>query len=94
MNRKFETFSQGMLQNRPVYFVSSNTHAIPNLISGYTKSIQDDLVKFMEQLSNADLLAEWRALQQENQSSTAKKSREFFLLYIEEVSEQKRQCGR
>ncbi len=78
LNRKFETFSQEMLQSRPVYFVSSNTHAIPNLISGYTKSIQDDLVKFMEQLSNADLLAEWRALQQENQSSTAKNLENFF----------------
>lgn len=78
LNRKFEAFSQQRLQGSPVYFLSSNTHAIPNLISGYTRAIQEKLVQFMEQLPNADLMAEWRALQLEDQQSSARNLENFF----------------
>ncbi len=54
-----------ILRERPVYFVSSNTHSLANLVAGYAASIQDRLLAFMDQLQHAELLAEWNALQDE-----------------------------
>ncbi len=47
------------LVRRPVYFISSNSHSLANLISGYALQIEDRLVSFLEELENCDLLAEW-----------------------------------
>lgn len=57
------------LWERPVYFVSSNTHSLANLLSGYAITIQDDLVQFMHGLKNPDLMREWEALQAEPRKS-------------------------
>ncbi|PJF44131.1 MAG: hypothetical protein CUN55_05540 [Phototrophicales bacterium] len=54
---------QNMVANRAIYFVSSNTHAIPNLLAGYAQQIQPQLTQFMHELRHADLLAEWENLQ-------------------------------
>ncbi len=51
--------------NRSIYFVSSNTHAIPNLLAGYTQQIQSQLMTFMHELRHADLLTEWENIQAE-----------------------------
>lgn len=51
--------------NRAIYFVSSNTHAIPNLLAGYGQQIQSQLTDFMHEMRHADLLAEWDHLQSE-----------------------------
>lgn len=53
------------LRNREIYFISSNTHAIPNLVSGYAGSIKDRLTSFMHDLNNADLLTEYESLADE-----------------------------
>jgi len=34
---------------RPVYFVSSNTHSLANLLAGYARSIEAELAAFLEQ---------------------------------------------
>ena len=51
------------LQDRPVYFVSSNPHSLVNLLSGFVHNHEEELVKFA--LSGADpyLVAECRKLQ-------------------------------
>lgn len=53
------------MTDRPIYFVSSNTHAVPNLLAGYAQAIQPQLIDFMHELKHADLLSEWEGLQEE-----------------------------
>lgn len=57
------------LRERPVYFVSSNTHSVANLLSGYATTQKDELVEFMQRLNNPDLLNEWAVLQTEPRKS-------------------------
>lgn len=63
---------------RPVYFVSSNTHSITNLLTGFALTHQDELVQFLGLKENADLLVEWKAIREQNVPS----SRENFLYYV------------
>jgi len=52
------------LADRPVYFVSSNTHSLPNLLTGYALNLKDELLHFLEGSENRDLLLEWQDLQE------------------------------
>ena len=47
--------------DRPVYFVSSNTHSILNLLTGYALKKKSEIIAFLEQ-GNSDLLKEWQDL--------------------------------
>ena len=58
------------LGDHPVYFISSNTHSIPNLLTGYALSKKDDLLKYLESSGNQDLLREWQDLQECNQCAS------------------------
>lgn len=46
--------------DRPVYFVSSNTHSLANLLSGYALRHKDELIGHLESSGQADLLQEYR----------------------------------
>jgi hypothetical protein len=48
------------LQNQSVYFVSSNTHSIPNLLSGFASQIEPELKKFIQESDQEKLQAEWQ----------------------------------
>ena len=50
------------IHNRPVYFVSSNMHAFPNLLTGYTRLIEDELVQYLRETNPEDLHAEYQRL--------------------------------
>lgn len=50
------------LVNRPVYFVSSNPHSIPNLLSGFALQRQEELIKFLERDENSELFKEWNEI--------------------------------
>ena len=52
------------LEGRPIYFVSSNTHSLVNLLSGSARRHQDEIVKFIEQTNNLELVPELRKLRQ------------------------------
>jgi hypothetical protein len=52
------------LQNRPVYFVSSNTHSLVNLTSGFALNHQDALTEFALSGQDPYLTEECRKLQQ------------------------------
>lgn len=67
-----------MLSERPVYFISSNTHSLINLCSGFALRHQDPIVRFLQQPDHADLLSEWQDIEARNVPS----SRENFLYYI------------
>ncbi len=66
------------LRKRPVYFVSSNTHSIVNLLSGFALSIQDRLLAMMPSLNDDKLIDEWHAIEVRNVPS----SKENFLYYL------------
>jgi hypothetical protein len=65
------------LLERPVYFVSSNTHSLANLLSGYALQHEDELVRFLSKSDNARLLEEWTGIQH-----GVKGNRENFLYYV------------
>ena len=44
------------LTERPLYFVSSNTHSIVNIVTGIAKEREPELVAFVEQLPEEDIL--------------------------------------
>jgi len=66
------------LRRRPVYFVSSNTHSLVNLLTGFALQHQEELLSYLEQPERGDLRAEWRAIQENEVPS----SRENFLYYL------------
>ena len=52
------------LTDRPVYFVSSNTHSLVNLLSGSARRHQEEIVGFIERSNNLELIPELRKLRQ------------------------------
>jgi hypothetical protein len=67
-----------ILKNQPVYFISSNTHSIANLVSGYALRKEKELVDFLGESENAGLLSEWKEIE----SGSVPSSRENFLYYV------------
>jgi len=51
------------LEDRPIYFVSSNTHSLSNLVTGIARRREDELLAYLESLPESDgLRAELHAL--------------------------------
>ena len=61
---------------RPIYFVSSNTHSLANLLSGFSLTKRTELLNFIQEDEPA-LRAEWEEMQQETNSA----SQENFFYY-------------
>ncbi len=66
------------IANRPVYFISSNTHSIPNLLTGYALIQKERLTDYLHTQGDADLLAEWSDISHDEVPSRP----ENFLYYI------------
>ncbi|MEA3327200.1 MAG: hypothetical protein U9R53_07805, partial [Chloroflexota bacterium] len=66
------------IKHRPVYFISSNPHSIPNLLSGFATIKKDRLTDFLHTKGNEALLAEWHDISHEEVPSRP----ENFLYYI------------
>ena len=66
------------ITKRPVYFISSNTHSIPNLMTGYALTQKDRLTEFLHSQGDPDLLAEWADINRDQVPSRP----ENFLYYI------------
>ncbi|MGB1285945.1 MAG: DUF6909 family protein, partial [Aggregatilineales bacterium] len=64
-------------EQRPVYFVSSNTHSMINLLTGFAQHHHDNLVNYISASEHESLLAEYETIQ-----SSADKRIENFLYYI------------
>ena len=61
---------------RPIYFVSSNTHSLANLLSGFSLTKRAELINFIQE-DEPSLLAEWEEMQLE----ANKASQENFFYY-------------
>lgn len=66
------------LNDRPVYFVSSNTHSLVNLLSGYALDQEQTLITYIHQKEQANLLQE----HQDIEARAVPSSRENFLYYV------------
>lgn len=63
---------------RPIYFISSNTHSIPNLLTGFALQQKQRLTEFLQSSGDKELLAEWQDINQAEVPSRP----ENFLYYI------------
>jgi hypothetical protein len=66
------------LKKSPVYFVSSNSHSMANLLSGFALRQRHALIPYLEQSKNRALLDEWRDIRAGKIPSTE----ENFLYYL------------
>jgi hypothetical protein len=66
------------LRRRPVYFVSSNTHSLINLLSGFALRRRAELLDYVRRGDHADLQAEWRDIEARQVPSSV----ENFLYYV------------
>ncbi|OGG18899.1 hypothetical protein A3D78_00070 [Candidatus Gottesmanbacteria bacterium RIFCSPHIGHO2_02_FULL_39_14] len=66
------------LLNMPIYFVSSNTHSLVNLITRFVLNQKKELLKFLHQSYDQHLIDIWNNLREKNLHL----SREFFLYYL------------
>jgi hypothetical protein len=60
ISREVDRYLESDLFYRPVYFVSSNTHSLVNLLGGYARSIEPELAAFLEEVNPENL---WRHYQ-------------------------------
>ncbi len=67
-----------LLAGRPVYFISSNMHSLANLISGHALTLEQELIDFIQDLGQEDLMEEYMAIQ----SEVTRSSKENFLYYL------------
>lgn len=63
---KVNEASAGALATRPLYFVSSNTHSVVNLLSGFAALHRDRIVDFIAQHNPEGLLDEYKQLPQDD----------------------------
>ncbi len=66
------------LNERPVYFISSNLHSVVNLLSGYAYRNKEKLIDYISDTNNRDLQEEWENIQAQQVVS----SQENFLYYV------------
>jgi hypothetical protein len=60
ISRDVDHYLRSDLFYRPVYFVSSNTHSVVNLLGGYAQAIEPELAAFLERVNPENL---WRHYQ-------------------------------
>ncbi len=66
------------LDERPVYFISSNTHSVTNMLSGFALRRADELIQYLHDCGDSELQAEYLDIQAREVPS----SRENFLYYM------------
>jgi len=67
------------LTERPLYFVSSNSHSLVNIVTGIARERESELVEFVEQLPDDDILRQELTLFREGRSEG---SWENFLYFV------------
>ena len=67
VSREVDRYLKSDLFYRPVYFVSSNTHSLVNLLGGYARSIEPDLAAFLERANPENLWHHYQRLRAEDE---------------------------
>jgi hypothetical protein len=63
---------------RPLYFVSSNTHSLTNILTGFALQHEAELSEFIQNSGDPDLQTEWGAIN----SGLIRSNKENFLYYV------------
>lgn len=66
------------IARRPVYFISSNTHSLVNLLTGFPLQHEAELIDYIERSLDPDLQEEWQRIQ----AQQVRASQENFLYYV------------
>ncbi|NWG17026.1 MAG: hypothetical protein HXY41_10355 [Chloroflexi bacterium] len=66
------------LEGSPVYFVSSNTHSLVNMLTGFARREERHLIEYIQNFNQGDLAAEYQAIR----DSDDLKSLDNFLYYV------------
>ena len=66
------------INNRPIYFVSSNTHSLVNLLTGFPLQHEAELARYIQASNDPDLQVEWQNILDQQ----VRASRENFLYYV------------
>lgn len=66
------------ISDRPVYFISSNTHSMVNMLSGFALAHREKLLQYLERKENQELKAEWDSIC----NGQVPSSQENFLYYV------------
>jgi len=74
------------LDFRPVYFVSSNPHSLPNLLSGYAQGRRAELIRFALETDPEGLADEWRRLAERGDAGAQMN----FLYYVQRAYRRER----
>lgn len=65
--RDIERATQGMnLSRRPIYFVSSNTHSLANLLSGFALTLRSELADYLREENPEGLWEEYQRLAEDD----------------------------
>ena len=67
------------VESRPVYFISSNTHSIANLLTGFALREEKRLLHYIEARDHEILMEEYRAIQEDGGATTKSN----FLYYVQ-----------
>ncbi len=65
------------VSDRPIYFISSNSHSMLNLLSGFAIEKREEIIRLLKQSRNDLLIEEWEKIQKNEASS----NQENFLYY-------------
>ncbi|HEX2978996.1 MAG TPA: hypothetical protein VHO48_01910 [Anaerolineaceae bacterium] len=75
--QNIQAFNPALL-DRPVYFISSNLHALPNLLTGVALAQENKLIAFLRGSTQSALRREWEEIEKD----PAHAGRENFLYYL------------
>ena len=75
--------------DRPVYFISSNTHSVINLLSGFALTKKNEIISLLEKSSNAMLLEEWEQINKNETQSNLENFLYYALKKVEQLPEGK-----
>lgn len=75
---------------RPVYFISSNTHSVVNLLTGFALQNEAELIRFLKHSRDDDLLQEWQDIQKNQVPSSASNFLYYVLKKYQQTSEGRR----
>jgi hypothetical protein len=65
ISREVDRYLKSDLFYRPVYFVSSNTHSLVNLLGGYARAIEPELIAFLQEVNPENLWHQYQHLEVE-----------------------------
>jgi len=62
--------SKPELDNRPIYFISSNTHSIPNLLTGFALKKENEIKEFLLSTNEDNLFEEYQRIKNKEENAS------------------------